>query len=107
MSMSATQNKRPTTRQARIEALLNLKEKIEAEIAQIANEIRGESEALGRARAAARAADVSIPRRRKALCGTDGGYYRHRRTLKEAACEACKLAHRVAEAERVSRREVA
>lgn len=31
-----------------------------------------------------------------AKCGTDAGYYRHRRILKEDACDECKLAHRVA-----------
>lgn len=40
-------------------------------------------------------------RRSEAVCGTDGGYHRHRRILKEPACEACKMAHRIAEAERV------
>ena len=28
-----------------------------------------------------------------ARCGTDAGYYRHRRTLKEQACPACCQAH--------------
>jgi hypothetical protein len=34
----------------------------------------------------------------KATCGTDAGYYRHRRTLGEAACEACREAHSIASA---------
>lgn len=39
------------------------------------------------------------PRKRgkgPADCGTDAGYYRHRRTLKEPACDACKTAHSAA-----------
>lgn len=28
-----------------------------------------------------------------AECGTDGGYYRHRRQLNEPACDPCKAAH--------------
>lgn len=31
-----------------------------------------------------------------AKCGTDSGYYRHRRTLKEEPCDACKAAHAAA-----------
>lgn len=31
-----------------------------------------------------------------AKCGTDAGYYRHRRILKEDPCDECKEAHRVA-----------
>lgn len=34
------------------------------------------------------------PKVQVAECGTDGGYYRHRRTLGEPACAACKRAHR-------------
>ena len=39
-----------------------------------------------------------------ALCGTEGGYYRHVRTLRQPACTACKLAHSAAERERSERR---
>ena len=42
--------------------------------------------------------------RKIALCGTEGGYYRHVRTLRQPACDACKLAHREAERERSERR---
>jgi hypothetical protein len=28
-----------------------------------------------------------------AKCGTDAGYYRHRKVLGEPACEDCKAAH--------------
>ena len=37
-------------------------------------------------------------------CGTDSGYYRHKRKLKEAACEACIVAHRVAQRTRKGQR---
>lgn len=42
-----------------------------------------------------------------AVCGTDAGYYRHRRTNNEDACDACKAAHRDAEATRKKRRRLA
>lgn len=38
-----------------------------------------------------------------ALCGTDSGYYRHRRTLKEPACQECLDAHREYEEARKAR----
>jgi hypothetical protein len=38
-------------------------------------------------------------------CGTDSGYYHHRRQLHEPACPACKLAHAYANAARTRRRE--
>lgn len=34
---------------------------------------------------------------KKAACGTDSGYYRHRRILREEACDDCKAAHAAAE----------
>jgi hypothetical protein len=36
-------------------------------------------------------------RRAAAVCGTDGGYYRHVRTTRTAPCDACLFAHREAE----------
>jgi hypothetical protein len=92
-------------RRPRIEELLRLRNRIDAEIEQIEHEIVLEMEATKRAKAAARRASVPIRRRPLAVCGTDTGYYRHRRTLQEPACDACKLAHRVYEAERRTRRE--
>ncbi|HZN71413.1 MAG TPA: hypothetical protein VFC00_06990 [Micromonosporaceae bacterium] len=35
-----------------------------------------------------------------ARCGTDSGYYRHRRQLKEPACDKCLRAHAAATAAR-------
>lgn len=32
-----------------------------------------------------------------AVCGTDGGYFRHLRILHEPACDDCKAAHAAAE----------
>lgn len=43
---------------------------------------------------------------RVAECGTDSGYYRHIRTLKEEACMACKGAHTTAENARSANRRV-
>ena len=37
-----------------------------------------------------------------AKCGTDGGYYRHIRTLREKACDDCLEGHRVADRERAA-----
>jgi hypothetical protein len=91
------------TRRARIEKLYDLRRKINAEIDQIAAEIDDEIAAMRRAKKAAMLAKIPAPRRQAAECGTDGGYYRHRRTLGEEACDACKLAHRVYEAQRRQR----
>lgn len=45
------------------------------------------------------------PRRRPvAACGTDNGYYRHVRVLREPACRACKNAHADAERTRKNKR---
>lgn len=44
------------------------------------------------------------PHRKAAECGTDSGYYRHRRALHEPACDDCKAAHRAAENARYWRR---
>lgn len=38
-------------------------------------------------------------------CGTESGYYRHRRQLDESACGECLTAHRVAERARSRRRQ--
>lgn len=39
-----------------------------------------------------------------AACGTDAGYTRHRKTLHDDPCTACKAAHSAAEAARARRR---
>lgn len=94
-------------RLGRLNRLLDLRKRVDDDIAALEDEIRSEMAAMARAKVAARNAEVRLHRRREALCGTDGGYYRHRRKHKQPACDACKLAHRVAEAERKRRREVA
>lgn len=94
----------PYTRRARVSKLIALRARINEELATIEEEIRLELEATKRARAAAMLANVKVDRRTRAVCGSDAGYYRHLRTLKEPACDACKLAHRVYEAERAARK---
>ena len=42
-------------------------------------------------------------RRRHAICGTDSGYYHHRRIDRGPACEPCKKAHAQAERDRARR----
>jgi hypothetical protein len=94
-----------TSRAQRLVQLYGLRLRILREIAEIEAAMANELAAVNRARTAAETAGVPISRRRDALCGTDGGYYRHRRKHKERACDACKLAHRVAEQVRRERRE--
>lgn len=78
---------------------------------RIEDEIQAAEEAIARFEAVERRAIEeglrARPRRnrRVARCGTPSGYYRHRRTLNEPACDACRAAHRVAEALRVQRRQ--
>ena len=50
-------------------------------------------------------AKVRRMRRRVAACGTESGYYRHVKVLKEVACPACRAAHNAAETARYARRE--
>lgn len=97
------------TRRARVQDLYDLRRKLSAEIAKIEAEVAAEIQAIRRAKEAARATErrIIFRRRPEAVCGTNGGYYRHRRKLNEDACEACKLAHRVYESERVSRKATA
>lgn len=42
--------------------------------------------------------------REPAKCGTDGGYYRHLRTIHTAPCGPCKAAHARVEADRAARK---
>ena len=55
--------------------------------------------------------DMQIARIRRDMfgsaCGTDSGYFHHRRQLNEAACAECKAAHATAERLRVSDKSVA
>ena len=81
----------------RLRELYALNIRVTAEIAQIEAAIHNEIEALRRAREAAKKKGIKI-KQAVAECGTDGGYYRHIRTTKTPPCDACKLAHRIAEA---------
>lgn len=94
-----------TDRAARLINLYDLRIRIAREIADIEAAMTNELAAIERARGAAERAGIAISRRGEALCGTDSGYYKHRRKHKETACEACKLAHRVAERTRRDKRE--
>lgn len=86
----------------RLVELHQLRDKIDVEIAALERAIvRAE---VARAKAIRNGAQMRRTRRQAvAECGTPSGYYRHRRTLKEPACDACKIAHRVAEAMRVQK----
>ncbi len=80
----------------RLDQLYTLRAKIDH---QIATEV-------GRMEAEAKAQRDRLRRHRRASrveCGTDSGYYRHRRTLAEPACEDCLRAHRQAERDRARR----
>lgn len=81
----------------RLDQLYDLRSKIDH---QIATEV-GRMEAAAKAQ---RERLAGLDRAGWAVCGTDGGYYRHRRTLEEPACGACKRAHSRAESERNTRR---
>lgn len=72
------------TDEARLAQLLTLRRRIDGDIKRVETRID-----RGRIR--------RRPRRQRATCGTDGGYYRHLRTTNTPACEDCKAAHRVAE----------
>lgn len=93
----------PAQRAQRLIHLYHLQSAVTAEIADLERAARREAEAVRRARESALAAGVKLGRN-DAKCGTDSGYYRHRRKFNEAACEPCKLAHRVAERARHSAR---
>lgn len=84
------------SRAERLMQLYRLRAQVEEEIAFLERDLAREKDAIERAREAARA---------NRLCGTDGGYYHHRRIQKNDACTACKQAHAAAEADRKRRRQ--
>ncbi len=102
-SASVLNGRAPASAEERLLELHKLRDRIEAEIQELEDAIVRVS--LARAKAIAEGA---VRRRRRkratAMCGTPSGYYRHRRTLQEPACEECKAAHRIAEAIRVEKR---
>ena len=91
-------------RTERLAALYILQGRVERQIARIEAEIANEQRSLARVKEAARKANATVSRAKTAECGTDSGYYHHRRQLKEAACTACLVAHRLAERGRAERR---
>lgn len=87
----------------RLVELHQLRDKIDLEISALERAIVRAQHA--RVQAVEQGARIRRTRRQAvAQCGTPSGYYRHRRTLREPACEECKIAHRVAEAMRVQKR---
>lgn len=94
-------------RAQRLIELYAIKAKLDNEIAILEAHMSNEAAAVRRARIAAKAANISAPRNKKALCGTESGYAHHRRQGKGPACDACKLAHAAAEKRRVEARRLA
>lgn len=91
-------------RTRRLIHLYQVRAQVLEEIHELEAAVEREATALRKAKVAAAGRGVRISRVPVAECGTDGGYFRHRRTLKEDACPACKLAHRMAERDRAERR---
>lgn len=85
-------------RAERLAHLYKLRAHIEEEIHDIEKAMEAEMDMVRRAREAHR---FKAPD-----CGTDGGYYRHLRTLKEPACQGCLAAHRQAERKRKAKRDM-
>jgi hypothetical protein len=75
--------------QRHLDELYALRKKVDQQIAAVETRVKQE-----RSRR---------PRSYVAECGTDGGYYRHLRTIGERACDDCKRAHRDYERERARR----
>lgn len=97
----------PAERANRLLGLYDLHARVRGEIAALEAEIANEYAALRRAKAAAAKAGVKTSHRVVALCGTDSGYFRHRRQLHEPPCDACRLAHAAAEKARATARRLA
>ena len=91
-------------RAERLAKLYTLQGNVARQIAAIEAEIANEARQLARIKKAARQIGASVGKAKTAQCGTDSGYYRHRRQLNEAACTACLIAHRLAERARAERR---
>lgn len=85
-------------RTQRLVKLYSLRASVEEEIVKLEAEINTEALLLTEARR------VGVKRpRRTAACGTDSGYYRHRRRDKTPPCDACRLAHNLAERRRFAK----
>lgn len=79
---------------------------LERVIAEDDARIEAERTAARKAREEAREAATHVRRRTVATCGTDSGYYRHRR-VGTTPCLACKQAHAEATRRRVQKKEQA
>lgn len=76
--------------------LADIEEAIEHHVRTLEREAISERERLE----VTRAETAARSRSKQARCGTDSGYYRHIRRLREPACDACLTAHRTAESAR-------
>lgn len=86
-------------RLARVAKLRNLQAAIDAELANLVA-----AAALVSVNERARLRRESRANWGSAKCGTDGGYYRHRRSLREDPCDDCRAAHAAAEKARSQRK---
>lgn len=84
-------------RAERLVKLYDVRAQIDEEIHCIEAAMVNETEYIKAARASSRT-KASI-----AACGTDSGYYRHLRKLKQPACPACLAAHALVTRERANR----
>lgn len=85
-------------RAARLVKLYELRAQIDAEIHDIEAVMANEAAFVARAREASRT------KARVASCGTDSGYYRHVRRLRQPACPACLAAHALVTRERAAKK---
>lgn len=74
---------------ARILRLLDLRRAVDAELSRLANMPRPNSRIVGKGEAA---------------CGTESGWFHHRRVTKTDPCPACRAARNAAERARYARR---
>jgi hypothetical protein len=90
----------------RLGRLYSLRQRLELEIQAAEAMVEGQQNAMQRLRAQY---PTTVPnrdragRRKVAVCGTDSGYHKHLRRLKEPACEPCRIAHAEAERARYQR----
>jgi hypothetical protein len=92
----------------RLARLLSLRRRLELEIAAAEAQLASQEAAVARLRVTYSLPEITAGRDRAgrrfvAVCGTDSGYYKHRRRLKEPACDPCRIAHAEAERDRAAR----
>lgn len=99
----------PESQVDRLARLYSLRQRLESEIGALENMLASQESAVRLLQA--KYLNTRQPgadrdragRRRQAICGTDSGYYKHIRRLKESACEPCRMAHAEAERDRAAR----